>query len=68
VRTPRGARALAAGAITDRGLAELIVLKKRQLRDAVGTIRRLVWIGESYRDFVRSWEPTPDTPVPTINQ
>jgi hypothetical protein len=33
-----------------RGLAELIVLKKRQLGDDVGTIRRLVWIGESYRD------------------
>jgi replicative DNA helicase len=39
---------------TDRGLAELIVLKKPQLGDDVGTIRRLVWIGESYRDFARS--------------
>jgi replicative DNA helicase len=38
---------------TDRGLAELIVLKKRQLGDDAGTIRRLVWIGESYRDFAR---------------
>ncbi len=36
---------------TERGLAELIVLKKRQLGDDVGTIRRLVWVGESYRDF-----------------
>jgi len=35
----------------DRGLAELIVLKKRQLGEDVGTIRRLVWVGESYRDF-----------------
>jgi hypothetical protein len=37
---------------TDRGLAELIVLKKRQLGDDVGSVRRLVWVGESYRDFV----------------
>jgi replicative DNA helicase len=36
---------------TDRGLAELIVLKKRQLGDDVGAVRSLVWIGESYRDF-----------------
>jgi replicative DNA helicase len=35
----------------DRGLAELSVLKKRQLGEDVGTIRRLVWVGESYRDF-----------------
>jgi replicative DNA helicase len=35
----------------EKGLAELIVLKKRQLGDDVGTIRRLVWVGESYRDF-----------------
>ena len=35
----------------DRGLAELIVLKKRQLGDDVGSVRRLVWVGESYRDF-----------------
>jgi len=38
---------------TERGLAELIVLKKRQMGDDVGTIRRLVWVGESYRDFAR---------------
>ncbi len=36
---------------TDKKLAELIVLKKRQLGDDVGTIRRLVWVGESYNDF-----------------
>ena len=35
----------------DKGLAELIVLKKRQLGDDVGSVRRLVWVGESYRDF-----------------
>jgi replicative DNA helicase len=35
----------------EKGLAELIVLKKRQLGDDVGTIRRVVWVGESYRDF-----------------
>ena len=35
----------------DNGLAELIVLKKRQFGDDVGTTRRLVWVGESYRDF-----------------
>jgi replicative DNA helicase len=35
----------------ERGLAELIVLKKRQLGDDVGTVRRIVWVGESYRDF-----------------
>jgi replicative DNA helicase len=33
----------------ERGLAELIVLKKRHLGDDVGTVRRLVWVGESYR-------------------
>jgi replicative DNA helicase len=38
---------------TEKGLAELIVLKKRQLGDDVGTVRRLVWHGESYRDFAR---------------
>jgi replicative DNA helicase len=32
-------------------LAELSVLKKRQLGEEVGTMRRLVWVGESYRDF-----------------
>ena len=36
----------------DRGLAELSVLKKRQLGEEVGTIRTLVCVGESYRDFV----------------
>jgi replicative DNA helicase len=35
----------------DKGMAELIVLKKRQLGDDVGSVRRLVWAGESYRDF-----------------
>jgi len=39
---------------TERGLAELSVLKKRQLGDDVGTIRRLVWVGESYRDFAHT--------------
>jgi replicative DNA helicase len=38
------------GTDNDR-LAELSVLKKRQLGEEVGTIRRLVWVGESYRDF-----------------
>jgi hypothetical protein len=33
-------------------LAELSVLKKRQLEENVGTMRRLVWVGESYKDFV----------------
>jgi replicative DNA helicase len=33
----------------DKGLAELSVLKKRQLGEDVGTMRRLVWVGESYR-------------------
>jgi replicative DNA helicase len=36
----------------DKHLAELSVLKKRQLGKEVGTVRTLVWIGESYRDFV----------------
>jgi replicative DNA helicase len=35
----------------DEGLAVLIVLKKRQLGDDVGSVRRLVWVGESCRDF-----------------
>jgi hypothetical protein len=35
----------------DEGVAELIVLKKRQLGDDVGSVRRLVWVGKSYRDF-----------------
>jgi len=38
----------------DRGLAELSVLKKRQLGEEVGTVRRLIWAGESYRDFAYS--------------
>jgi replicative DNA helicase len=33
-----------------RGLAELLVFKKRQLGDDVGTVRRVVRVGESYRD------------------
>jgi replicative DNA helicase len=36
----------------DKKLAELSVLKKRQLGEDVGTTRTLVWVGESYRDFV----------------
>jgi len=35
----------------DKGLAELSVLKKRQLGEDVGTMRRLVWVGESYKDL-----------------
>jgi replicative DNA helicase len=35
----------------DKGLAELSVLKKRQLGEDVGTMRKLVWVGESYKDF-----------------
>ena len=35
----------------DKGLAELSVLKKRQLGEDVGTVRRLVWVGESYKDL-----------------
>jgi len=35
----------------ERGTAELSVLKKRQLGEDVGTMRRLAWVGESYRDF-----------------
>jgi replicative DNA helicase len=35
----------------NHGLAELSVLKKRQLGEEVGTLRRLVWVSESYRDF-----------------
>jgi replicative DNA helicase len=38
----------------DRGLAELSVLKKRQLGEEVGTVRKLVWVGESYRDLAHS--------------
>jgi len=32
---------------TERGLAELAVLKKRQLSEEVGTVRRLVWSGRA---------------------
>jgi len=35
----------------DKKIAELSVLKKRQLGEDVGTIRRVVWVGESYRDL-----------------
>ena len=38
---------------TSRGLAELSVLKKRQLGEEVGTVRKLVWVGESYKDLAR---------------
>jgi replicative DNA helicase len=31
----------------DKGLGELSVLKKRQLGEEVGTMRRLAWVGES---------------------
>jgi replicative DNA helicase len=37
----------------DKGLAELSVLKKRQLGEDVGTMRRVVWVGESYKDLAR---------------
>jgi len=40
-----------------RGLAELIVLKKRQLGDDVGTVRSLVWVGESYREYAYQTGP-----------
>jgi len=35
----------------DKGLAELSVLKKRQLGEDVGSMRKLVWVGESYHDL-----------------
>jgi replicative DNA helicase len=38
----------------DRGLAEVSVLKKRQLGEEVGTVRKLVWVGESYRDLAET--------------
>jgi len=38
----------------DRGLAELSVLKKRQLGEEVGTVRKLVWVGESYKDLAHT--------------
>ena len=37
----------------DRGLAELTVPKKRQLGEDVGTMRRLVWVGERYKDYAQ---------------
>jgi replicative DNA helicase len=42
---------------SDRGLAELSVLKKRQLGEDVGTVRRVVWVGESYRDYTYQSRP-----------
>jgi len=39
------------GSDDNKRLAELSVLKKRQLGEEVGTMRRLVWVGESYKDF-----------------
>jgi replicative DNA helicase len=36
---------------TDKGLAEIVVLKKRQLGEDVGAVRRLVWLGERYADY-----------------
>lgn len=41
----------------NKGLAELSVLKKRQLGEEVGTMRRLVWVGESYRDLAYASRP-----------
>jgi replicative DNA helicase len=41
----------------DDGLAELSVLKKRQLSEEVGTVRRLAWVGESYRDYAYAAGP-----------
>jgi hypothetical protein len=35
----------------EKGLAELIVLEKRQLGAVGGTARRVVCIGQSHRDF-----------------
>jgi replicative DNA helicase len=35
----------------DKHLAEVVVLKKRQLGEDVGSVRRLVWVGEKYTDF-----------------
>jgi replicative DNA helicase len=45
----------------DRGLAELSVLKKRQLGEEVGTVRKLVWVGESYKDYAY---PSATSPLP----
>lgn len=44
--------------VSEKGLAELIVLKKRQLGDDVGSVRRLVWVGVSYRDYPTGPEPS----------
>jgi hypothetical protein len=30
------------------------VVKKRQLGEEVGTVRKLVWVGESYRDLAHT--------------
>ena len=38
----------------DKGLAELSVLKKRQLGEEVGMVRKLVWVGESYKDLAHT--------------
>jgi replicative DNA helicase len=35
----------------DKHLAEVVVLKKRQLGEDVGSVRRLMWLGEKYGDF-----------------
>jgi replicative DNA helicase len=35
----------------DKHLAEVVVLKKRQLGEDVGCVRRLMWLGEKYGDF-----------------
>ena len=34
-----------------KGLTEVVVLKKRQLGEDVGSVRRLVWLGERYADL-----------------
>jgi hypothetical protein len=39
---------------SDRGLAVLSVLKKRRLGEEVGTVHKLVWVGESYRNLVHA--------------
>ena len=35
----------------DKLVTEIVVLKKRQLGEDVGSVRRLVWLGESYGDL-----------------
>jgi hypothetical protein len=37
-------------------LAELTVLKKRQLGEEVGTMRKLVWVSEGYKDLASTSE------------